>query len=259
VLPSSPTSATQPAQSEPEAPFPATARAHLSSGAEALGVPLTDSQLDAFASYATLLASGRRAFSLTTLSDPIDVADKHFLDSLTVLRALPAGPLDLLDVGSGAGLPGIPLKLVRPELRVTLLEATGKKVTWLKQTIAALDLEETYAIAERAETLAHSREHRASYDVVVARAVAALPALLELCLPFVRPGGLFIAQKTTIGLEAELPAASRALSLFGGRFREIMRINHPALPNRALVLFEQPKPVPPAYPRRPGMPVKRPL
>jgi 16S rRNA (guanine527-N7)-methyltransferase len=151
------------------------------------------------------------------------------------------------------------LKLVRPELQLTLLEATAKKVAWLQRAVASLKLEGTSTIAERSETLAHSKEHRGAYDVVVARAVAPLPALVELCLPFVRLGGRFVAQKTTTGLETELPAADRALKLLNGRVQEVIRIEHPSLPNRALVVMELVKPVPPAYPRRPGMPANRPL
>jgi 16S rRNA (guanine527-N7)-methyltransferase len=241
------------------APALTAARAALASGARALGFPLSEAQLDAFDEYARLLQAGRAEANLTALSDPLDVAEKHFLDSLAALRALPAGPLHLIDVGTGAGLPGIPLKLARPDLHVALVEATGKKVAWLQRTIATLGLDHVEAIADRAETLAHLRHHRAAYDVAVARAVAPLAVLCELCLPFLRPGGRFIALKTAAGAGVEAPQAGRALELLGGRLVAIQPAGVPALPNRVLVIVEQVAEAPERYPRRPGMPAKRPL
>jgi 16S rRNA (guanine527-N7)-methyltransferase len=238
---------------------PAAARDRLASTAPTLGLALTPAQLDSFATYARLLDEGKREANLTALSDPIDVADKHFLDSLSVLTSLPEGPVRLIDVGTGAGFPGLPLKLVRPELDVTLLEATGKKVAWLQRTIAALGVSGIRAVAGRAEDLAHDPAHRTVYDVAVARAVAPLAVLCELCLPFLRPGGRFVAQKTTAGAQAEIPSASRALRLLGGRLAGMRPATHDALPNRVLVVFEQTRPAPAEYPRRPGLPAKKPL
>ncbi|HXI14865.1 MAG TPA: 16S rRNA (guanine(527)-N(7))-methyltransferase RsmG [Chloroflexota bacterium] len=234
-------------------------RERLASGARALGITLSQDQLDHFDAYAAALEVGSRRFNLTAVTDPVQVAEKHFLDSLTVLSVLPRGALHLIDVGTGAGFPGLALKIARPEISVTLLEATGKKVAWLRETVEMLGLGGLETLAERSEALAHDPIHRGRYDIVTARAVAPLAVLCELCLPFLRPGGRFIAQKSASGAEFETPAARRALSVLGGRVAEVRKVNHAALPNRVLVVIEQNGAVPSAYPRRPGLPAKQPL
>jgi len=239
--------------------FSAFPRERLESGARILGVTLSRTQLDRFDAFAAALDEGSRRLNLTAVKDPVEVVEKHFLDSLTVLDVLPAGALRLIDVGTGAGFPGLALKIARVEIHVTLLEATGKKVVWLRETIERLGLVGAEAIAERAETLAHDPAHRGRYDIATARAVAPLGVLCELCLPFLKQGGTFIAQKTASGAEVEVPAARRALNVLGGRVAEVRRVDHPALPNRVLVVIEQDGPVPSVYPRRPGMPGKQPL
>lgn len=234
-------------------------RVRLADGAAALGLALDDDQLDHFDRYAALLVEGARSFNLTTVTDPEGIVDRHFLDSLAVVTSLPDSACRVIDVGSGAGLPGIPLKVARPALEVTLLEATGKKARWLNETVAALGLSGMSAIAERAETLGHDPRHREQYDVAVARAVAPLAVLCELCLPFVRVGGRFVAQKSVQGAQVEAPASQRALTLLGGALRVVRPVAHPALPNRVLMEIEKVGAVPAEYPRRPGLPGKRPL
>jgi 16S rRNA (guanine527-N7)-methyltransferase len=234
-------------------------------GAAALGLQLTSEQQAAFARYAALLRQGKRTLSLTALVDPVDVAVKHFLDSLSVCPLLPGGAgspggaVHLIDVGTGAGFPGLPIKLARPDVQVTLLEATAKKAQWVEQVIADLGLQGASVLAARAEDVAHGRQHRARYDVATARAVAPLAVLCELCLPFLRPGGLFVAQKSAAGAAVEVPQAANALSRLGGRLRDVQTVALPALPNRVLVVVEQTTLSPAAYPRRAGMPAKRPL
>lgn len=235
------------------------ARRALSAGAGELGLSLDDSQLDLFDQYADLLEAGRAEANLTALSDRTEVVVKHFVDSLALVPLLPADARRLIDVGSGAGFPGLALKIVRPDLDVVLLEATGKKVAWLNRTAARLGLSGLMAIAERAETLGHVPDHRQAFDVATARAVAPLAVLSELCLPFVRRGGRFIALKTATAVEVELPQAERALQILGGVLRAVIPIRARGLPNRALVDIEQTGTVPAPYPRRPGMPNKRPL
>jgi 16S rRNA (guanine527-N7)-methyltransferase len=235
------------------------ADAALAQGAEALGVRLSPGQREQFSHYSALLREGKRAFNLTALVDPLDIAVKHFVDALSVLTVLPEGPLWLVDIGTGAGFPGLPLKIARPELAVTLVEATAKKAGWVRQTAGALGLDGVEVVAARAEELAHRPEHRGQYDVAVARAVAPLAALLELCAPFLRVGGLLVAEKSAAGVESELPKTLRAQQVLGAAWRETRDVGLPQLPNRRLVVFEQVQPAPDEYPRRPGLPNKRPL
>lgn len=231
----------------------------LREGCAAIGVSLSPAQLGALERYTALLRAGKAEVSLTTLTDPVAIAVKHFLDSLAVLVVLPPGPLRLVDVGTGAGFPGLPLKIARPGLEVVLIEATGKKAAWVQRTIETLGLEGARAVTGRAEELARAPSYRGRFDVATARAVAPLAVLLELCLPFVRPGGRFVALKTHAGLDAELPKAHRALEVLGGRVREVRPVEVPQLPNRVLVVVDLERPVPEQYPRRPGVPAKRPL
>ena len=233
-------------------------RDRLAASAAGLGLALAESQLELFDRYAARLVEGARAFNLTTVIAPEEVEAKHFLDSLSVAPALPANARRVIDVGTGAGFPGIPLKIARPKLKVTLLEATGKKASWLREIVRDLDLRDVDVVAERAEALGHDPQHRGRYDVSVARAVAPLAVLIELCLPFVPIGGLLIAQKTA-GAAEEVAAASRALDLVGGRTTEVRPVSHAALPNRALVIVEKIRETSAIYPRRPGLPTKRPL
>jgi 16S rRNA (guanine527-N7)-methyltransferase len=239
--------------------LPPVARQALEEGAKELDCPLSAAQVELFDRYAGLLRSGREEANLTALTDPFDVVIKHFLDSLAVLVALPPGAHRLIDVGAGAGFPGLPLKIARPELDVVLLEATGKKAAWLNRTRVALGLQGIVAIAERAETLAHVPEHRHAYDVATARAVAPLAVLYELCLPFVKGGGRFIALKTGTGAEVEVPRGENALRQLGGQLHGVIPVQTARLPNRVLIVIDQIRPVPLPYPRRPGMPSKRPL
>jgi 16S rRNA (guanine527-N7)-methyltransferase len=239
----------------------------LRAGAAALGLPLDAAQAAAFARYAERLLAANRRVNLTAIVEPTAVETRHFLDSLTCALPLlsrwgpaaPVLPLRCIDVGSGGGFPGVPLRLALPQLRVTLLEATAKKVAFLDHLIAALGLSGVEAIAERAETLAHTPTHRESYDAAFARALAPLPVLLELTLPFLRVGGLLVAQRKG-ELAAEVAAAAFACQTLGGAPARIVPVTVPPLDDgRALVVVEKAAGTPAAYPRRPGLPAKRPL
>lgn len=256
---SAPASSDRPLIAEPDATRLATARASLEAGATALGLSLSARQLASFDHLAAYLREGKRRLSLTALVDPVDVAVKHFLDSLTVLSVLPPGPLRVIDVGTGAGFPGLPLKLVRPELMVVFLEATARKADWVEETVRRLGIAGGQVVAGRAEVVAHELAHRARYDIALARAVAPLPVLCELCCPFLRRGGTFIALKSAAGAATEVPQSAHALELLGARLRAVQTISLPGLPNRVLVLIDQAHPVPATYPRRPGVPAKLPL
>ena len=233
----------------------------LVEGAAALSVPLDDVQAEQFRRYSDELAAWNRRVNLTAVTDPHEVVAKHFLDSLSVAAALPSGAreqsLRLLDVGSGGGFPGIPLKIAFPQWRVALLEATGKKATFLEHVVGLLRLDGASVIAGRAETIAHDPAHREAYDVVVSRAVAPMAVLAELCLPFCRTGGTFVAQKSR-GADDEVSAALRAIDAMGGRLDRLQEVSYDG-GEGLLVVVEKAAPTPARYPRRSGIPAKRPL
>lgn len=231
---------------------------------DVLGAPLSDEQLAQFVRFGELLLEWNERFNLTSITDPAEVVTRHFMDSLSVLAVpgLPAAAAapSVIDVGTGAGFPGIPLKVARPSWRVTLLEATRKKTEFLELAVRELGLEGVTVVWGRAEEVAHEPGQCEAYDVAVARAVAELAALAELCLPFVRVGGHFIAQKGA-RVDEEVERSWRALELLGGRLVAIRRVDVPGLAGeeRALVVIEKVGSTPAKYPRRAGMPAKRPL
>ncbi len=232
----------------------------LAAGALALlELELTPAQLAAFETYARLLREWNERFNLTAITDDEGIQIKHFLDSLSVLKVLPAGPLRLIDVGTGAGFPGLPLKLMRPDLTLTLVEATGKKITFLEAVVGELGLRGVTAVKARAEEIGQDRAHRERYDWAVARAVAELPVLLEYLLPLVKVGGRALAQKGATA-PAESEAAQAAAHRLGGRLREFVPVTLPALPDlRYLVVYDKIAATSKQYPRRPGLPSKAPL
>jgi 16S rRNA (guanine527-N7)-methyltransferase len=237
----------------------------LIDGSSALGLRLTDKLQAAFQLYYEELVAWNREFNLTAITEYDQVQIRHFLDSLSCLLAaetrlaLNRRDARVIDVGAGAGFPGIPLKLVNPGTRLTLLEATGKKVTFLEHVIRQLDLHHTVAIKARAEELAHDPDHREQYDLALARAVAELSVVVEYTMPFCKIGGWVVAQKGESGA-AEAWAAEGAIKLLGGELRRVMPVELPGLPeDRSLVVIEKVSPTPGNYPRRPGVPGKRPL
>ena len=232
-------------------------------GAASLGVSLDDAQLARFAMLSDLLLDWNTRANLTAITEPAEVVTRHFLDSLTCALALSSEertrPLALLDVGSGAGFPGLPLAIAFPHWQVTLLEATGKKTRFQEAAIVALGLANARAVNGRAEDLAHQAEHRGRYDVVTARAVAGLAALLEYCLPFTRPGGVVIAPKKG-DLGGEIATGRRAAHILGARLLDPMPVLIPPLDDgRVLLVARAIRPCPARYPRAGGAPLKRPL
>jgi len=230
----------------------------LLEGGEALGLDLSP-HVPAFSRLYDLLLEGNRRANLTALRTEGEVVVKHFLDSLTLL-VLPLweGPLRVLDLGTGAGFPGLPLKIVRPELEIVLLDATRKKVDFVAEAVAALGLKGAKALWGRAEVLAHEPAHREAYHRVVARAVAPMCVLAELGLPFLALEGAMVAQKGPRVAE-ELEPLPKALSTLGGRLGEVRRLALPGGEERCLVVLHKEAPTPPRYPRRPGVPEKHPL
>ncbi len=231
-----------------------------------LGVPLDGAALDRFARYRDLLLEWNRRANLTSVTDPEEVEVKLFADSLALcpaiarFRATGGGQdaLRLADIGAGAGFPGLALKIADPSLEVVLIEATGKKVAFMEAAIQALALEGARAVHGRAEELAHRPEYRGRFDVVTARAVARLPTLLEYCLPFCRPGGLGLFPKGR-DAQAEAEDASRALATLQARLVGVEPVAVPDLAGTTIVTVEQVGPAPKEYPRRAGLPAKRPL
>ena len=235
--------------------------ARLQDEASALGVLLSDAQLQQFQTFHDEMLDWNQRVNLTGITEWQEVLTKHFLDSLSVSTAIPdmfklSGAF--LDVGTGAGFPGIPLGIVYPGMRGALLDATAKKTAFLRHVVDLLDLSALKVITDRAETLARKPEQRESYDLVFGRGVARMAALAELTLPFARVGGLVIGQKL-IDSEDEIAAASGAIRLLGGELKEVIPVALKGLENRVLVVVEKTSPTPDSYPRRPGIPSKRPL
>jgi 16S rRNA (guanine527-N7)-methyltransferase len=251
----------------------------LRDGARALGLCLTAEHVRAFQTYYHELGVWNSKFNLTTVTQYEHVQIKHFLDSLTCLLALPVpgaarseaglpdvvplstaeAPLLCIDVGTGAGFPGLPLKIMRPTLQMTLLESSQKKITFLEHLVQCLELKGVELLWARAEEAGQDAQHRERYDVVLARAVADLAVLVEYCLPLCRKGGCVIAQKGA-QVADELHAAQAAIQVLGGQLREVKAIQLPGLrESRSLVLIDKVASTPSKYPRRPGIPHKRPL
>lgn len=225
-----------------------------------LGIRLTEAQLSAFDTYERELIEWNRRFNLTSITDPAQIRTKHFLDSLSCWLAMSGeAPGRVVDIGAGAGFPGLPLKILQPELHLTLVEATAKKAGFLEHMVQVLRLENMTVVAQRVEDVGQAVAHRQSYDCAVARAVAPLQVLAEYLLPLVKVGGIAVAQKGK-GAADELRLAEGAIASLGGVLKEQLPVSIPGLEEeRWLVVLEKIGDTPANYPRRPGMPTKRPL
>jgi 16S rRNA (guanine527-N7)-methyltransferase len=232
----------------------------LVEGAAALGVETPARALGPYQRHYELVLLHNARAGLTTLTEPAEVAIKHFLDSLTCLLARDIAPGErVADVGSGAGFPGLVLAVARPAASFTLIESSQKRARFLEQTAEALGLANVSVVPARAETAGRQAEHRERHQLAVSRAVAALPVLLEYCLPLVRVGGQVLAYKGPEA-EQELKDSGEALARLGGRVAETRRLRLPRdMGERVLVLVEKVAPTPCGYPRRPGVPARRPL
>ncbi|TKJ28592.1 MAG: 16S rRNA (guanine(527)-N(7))-methyltransferase RsmG [Chloroflexi bacterium B3_Chlor] len=233
----------------------------LQTGAKEWGLTLTPDQLEAFELYYQQLIVWNERVNLTAITNYEEVQVKHFLDSLSCLQVLSdlSPEARCIDIGAGAGFPGLPLKIVRPQTRLTLLESVGKKVLFLEHIVKELGLREVEIVRERAEEVGRQPDHREGYDVAVARAVAELAVLLEYALPLLKLGGIFLGQKG-IEIEGEVEAARPAMKLLGARLKEVRAVQLPGLDSpRHVVVVDKVASTPQKYPRRVGIPAKRPL
>jgi 16S rRNA (guanine527-N7)-methyltransferase len=235
----------------------------LLSGARQLGLQLTEEQLQKFEVYYHELIDWNKRVNLTAITDYEDVQVNHFFDALTVSLVWQSpqdmGELRVIDVGTGGGIPGLPLKIAFLGIRLTLLEATAKKADFLCHLIKQLKLNDIEIVTGRAEEVAHELQYRERFDLVLSRAVASLPTLVELTLPFCAADGSVVLHKKG-DIEEELTQASKAIDTLGGRLREVKTIDLPDFAEeRKLVVIDKVSATPEPYPRRPGIPKKRPI
>lgn len=225
-----------------------------------LGIRLTQSQISSFNTYEYELLEWNERHNLTAIRDPEKVRIKHFLDSLTCLLVLRDTQMEkIIDVGTGAGFPGLPLKIVCPSIHLTLAESVGKKADFCNHMVKKLGLTGVEVVQERAETLGQMPAYRERFNWAVARAVAELPVLVEYLLPLVQVGGMILAMKGETA-PAEAHAADRAFRLLGGHLRRLVPISLPGVADqRFLVVVDKIAATPANYPRRAGIPSKCPL
>jgi 16S rRNA (guanine527-N7)-methyltransferase len=223
-------------------------------------IHLTGRQVAALSTYEKELLEWNKKFNLTAIRDVESIRTKHFLDSFSCVLAWKASPPNsLIDVGTGAGFPGIPLKILYPNLNLTLVESLGKKARFCEHMVNLLALEQVEVVHARAEDLGQNPQHREKYDWAVARAVANLNVLSEYLIPLVRIGGGMLAQKGESG-PAEAQSAEETMELLGGKLKQLIPVNLPGVADdRYLVVVEKVAATPPKYPRKPGIPMKQPL
>ena len=222
-------------------------------------IDIDDKKLELFDRYYELLISWNEKFNLTTITEKEDVIIRHFVDSISLIKFTDISGKKLLDVGTGAGFPGIPLKIMAEDCSITLIDSLNKRVRFLDEVISSLGLKGINAVHSRAEDLAKDKEYRETFDVVTSRAVANLSTLSEYCLPFVNIGGLFISYKS-INIDDEYVSAKGAVSSLGGRCENIEKFNLPLSDmERSLVFIIKREHTSERFPRKAGMPLKKPL
>lgn len=232
----------------------------LQQASRAYGLTLTEAQTAAFTRYFELLVEWNEKINLTAITAPQEVAVKHMIDSLSCLDPAVFTPgASVIDVGTGAGFPGLPLRIVREDLKLTLLDSLNKRILFLQEVAGQVGLENVAFVHSRAEDGGRNPILREQFQIATARAVARLPLLCEYCLPFVKVGGYFVALKGA-QYEEETAEGKRAIELLGGVIRRVQPVKLPGLEDvRAVIYIEKVKPTPKAYPRRPGLPEKKPL
>ncbi|RSK52131.1 16S rRNA (guanine(527)-N(7))-methyltransferase RsmG [Bacillus canaveralius] len=224
------------------------------------GVNLSQDQLDQYEKYYQVLVEWNEKMNLTAITDKQEVYLKHFFDSISASFYMDFNePLKICDVGAGAGFPSIPIKIVFPHLNVTIVDSLNKRITFLEHLAEMLNLADVRFIHDRAETFGQNSKHREAYDIVMARAVARLSVLSELCLPLVKVGGTFIAMKAASAND-ELEAGQKALDILGGKLKEVHSFMLPVEGSeRNILIISKEKQTPKKYPRKPGTPNKTPI
>jgi len=225
-----------------------------------LGIRLSPKQVSAFQLYERELLEWNKKYNLTAIREPEGIRTKHFLDSLTCLLAWrERPPQTMIDIGTGAGFPGIPLKIICPRIKLTLVDSVGKKLDFCRHLAGLLEMKEIFYIQGRAEEIGLHKDHREQYDWAAARAVANMPVLVEYLVPLVKVGGAILAQKGASGPH-ETQKAQKAIQLLGGHLHQIIPVLLPGVvEERYLIVVNKISATPPGYPRRVGLPAKRPI
>ena len=230
-------------------------------GLEKLEISLSEVQMQQFLDYYELLVETNKVMNLTAITEFDEVIEKHFLDSLSIcqvydLKNVSGKEFHILDMGTGAGFPGIPLKIVYPEINVTLADSLNKRIHFLEEVIEKLNLKKVEAIHGRAEEMGKNKIYREQFDLCVSRAVANLSSLSEYCIPFVKEGGKFISYKAG-EIEEEVSLAKKAISILGGKIENVYKFDLYDQ-KRSFVIIKKEKKTPKAYPRKAGTPTKTP-
>ena len=232
----------------------------LAKAAAEYGISLSDTQMEQYNRYFELLVEWNEKINLTAITEPKEVAIKHMIDSITAYEEnLFKDGTTVIDVGTGAGFPGLPLKIFCPEIKLTLMDSLNKRIKFLQTVVEELGLKDVECVHARAEEGARNKKYRESFDIAVSRAVARLPILCEYCLPFVKKGGHFIALKG-MQYNDEADEAVKAIKVMGGSKTEIRPVKLPELDDkRAVITIIKTMPTPKAYPRKAGTPTKNPI
>ena len=236
---------------------------NFESNLQELGIVLSIEQKEQFANFYEMLIEYNKVMNLTSITERLEVYSKHFIDSLSLCRLVELGatkgPKRVIDIGTGAGFPGIPLKIAFPELEIVLLDSLNKRVKFLNAVIKKLKLQGIKAIHGRAEEMAKQKEYREAFDIGVSRAVSKLSVLSEYCIPYIRVGGIFISYKSGL-IDEELKESKKAISILGGKIDAIDKFQLIGTDmGRSLVKIQKERSTPKKYPRKAGTPAKEPL
>lgn len=232
----------------------------LINGLKELGMEISQDKLEKLAAFKDIMLEWNEKINLTAITEEREIFIKHFLDSATCISTnyIKEG-MKTIDVGTGAGFPGVPVKILMDGLKITLLDSLNKRVSYLNEVIRKLDLSETKAVHARAEEAGSSKEHRESYDIAMSRAVASMNVLCEYCLPFVKVGGFFLCQKGP-DIKEELEEAATAIRVLGGEVKEIRGYKLPYSDiYHNIIIIEKIATTPTKYPRKPGKPAANPI